>query len=105
MNRYFLTGICHAERQEGINQIRDCIGRYGFLTDSRFFSDLAMSMQIELEERQVPACYSDLAGVLQLSPLPPEQPAESSEECLILLHVAFARGTGNLEIDIPEVPG
>ncbi|MBK6949963.1 MAG: hypothetical protein IPH16_19490 [Haliscomenobacter sp.] len=105
MNRYFWTGICRTERQEGINQIRDCIGRYGFLTDSRFFSDLAMSMQIELEERQVPACYSDLAGVIQLSPLPPEQPAESSEECLILLHVAFARGTGNLEIDIPEVPG
>lgn len=104
MNRYFLTGICHAERQEGINQIRDCIGRYGFLTDSRFFSDLAMSMHIEMEERQVKAWYAALAGIIDLSALP-EDPSESSEECIILLHVAFARGTGNLEVDIPEVPG
>lgn len=105
MNRYFWTGICRTDRQEGINQIRDCIGRHGFLTDSRFFSDLAMSMQIELEERQVAAFYADLAGVTDLSSLPPKKSCESSEECLILLHVAFARGMGNLEVDIPEVPG
>jgi hypothetical protein len=75
MGKIYWTGICSRERNEAISAISTIINRHGCFTDFKLFSDVSLGMVIEVEER------------------------------IVLLNVTFTRGTGNLEREVPAVPG
>jgi len=100
----YWSGICHEERISAINHIEECINNFGFVMDYKFFSDFSMSMIIEIEERKMENLYHDLAKIIALSGYD-KFDAESTKECTILLSISFTKGTGNLKIEVPAVPG
>ena len=70
------------------------------------YSDLALSIVVEIEENQIDKLHSALGDKLSVSPEKLEGVnRRSGKECLILLNVSFGRGKGNLKNEIPSVPG
>lgn len=104
MGKLYWTGICSKERNQAITQIGAIINRHGFFTDFKLFSDVSLSMVIEIEERKVDALYEELADYLALEDFSPVH-SNSAKERIILFHVTFTRGTGNVAREVPAVPG
>jgi hypothetical protein len=101
---FYWTGICSADRLHGMSQVEKCILNFGFIVDYKFFSDLSMSVIIEIEERKMEALYEELAKVISLSDFDKFNP-DSEKECTVLFNITFTRGTGDLQNEIPAVPG
>ncbi len=104
MGKLYWTGICGQERTGAITQISTIINRHGCFTDFKLFSDVSLSMVIEIEERKVDALYEELGNYLALEDFPAVH-SSAAKERVILLHVTFTRGTGNVAREIPAVPG
>ena len=104
MKRYFWTGYSNKERNTAIYEIANIIGNYGFVTDSKRFSDLQISMKIEIEEFKIDKLYCELNRYLGLNDFE-KLNSTSKNECEIFLNVSFIKGTGNLKIEVPAIPG
>ncbi len=104
MNQIFWNGICNEDRIPGISRIEECIGKYGFITDFKFFSDLSVSMLIEIDGKNINALYENLLQIISISKSSDLIP-DSETEFLILFNIIFTKGTGNLKVEIPSVPG
>lgn len=104
MNRYFLTGYYDKERIIGISDIEKSINKYGFIIDFKMFSDISISMIIEIEEFKVDALFDELTSYMKMNEFE-NISTDSKKDCLLLLNVTFTKGTGDLRIEIPAVPG
>jgi len=104
MNRYYLTGYYGKERIIGISDIEKSINKYGFIIDFKMFSDISISMIIEIEEFKVDALFNELTSYMKMNEFE-NISTDSKKECIILLNVTFTKGTGDLRIEIPAVPG
>ncbi|WP_242926401.1 hypothetical protein [Pontibacter vulgaris] len=104
MQSIYWVGYCDKERNQAINEINKIINQHGFTADFKMFSDVSLSMIIEIEERRVDALYKDLAKYMQLNDSRPLN-SGSAQERTVLLHITFTKGTGDLRIEVPAVPG
>ncbi|MDR6561151.1 MULTISPECIES: hypothetical protein [unclassified Arcicella] len=104
MKKYYWTGICNENRNTGISIIQECINKYGFITDYKFFSDISMSMFIEINESLINTLYADLSKTIIIIDHI-EANSDATIECLILFNITFSKGTGNMKVEIPAVPG
>ncbi len=104
MGKIYWTGICSQERNEAMGAVSTIINRHGFFSDFKLFSDVSLGMVIEVEERNVDALYAELGNCLALEDFPAVN-STSAKERVILLNITFTRGTGNLEREVPAVPG
>ena len=104
MGNIFWTGYSNEDRNIAISEIQRIVSAYGFITDFKPFSDLAMSFKIELEEFQVDALYEALKEYMTLKDFQPLQ-SKSGVERSIYLNVTFIKGTGDVRHEIPSVPG
>lgn len=100
----YWKGYCHGERHASIYDIENVINKNGYIDDFHMFSDMAISLKINLEERHVAALHKDLADIVQMTELNPEE-LQSSNECTVYLNLTFSHATGNLKIEVPAVPG
>ena len=71
---------------------------------SNFFSDISIAIKIELEEHHIDKLFFDLKQYMSLKEFA-EMNSVSKEERYIFLNVTFTKGTGDLRIEIPSVPG
>lgn len=100
-------GICFKERYQCLNEINQIIfATGGFVTNFNFFSDIALFLQISIEENSIPALYLALSEMLRLSTRL-DQPFDSNSIVAysIYLHISFTHGSGKLEQEVPMVPG
>ena len=99
--------VSNNDRMEVIEVVKDLISAHdGCVMNFNMFSDVALSMSIELEENRVAGLHKELAAAVHLSELEATQVrADSTKECLIFLHVSFGTGKGTLKQVIPEIPG
>jgi hypothetical protein len=104
MNQIFWTGICNEDRIPGISRIEECIGKYGFITDFKFFSDISVSMLIEIDGKKIEVLYEKLLQIISISKNSELIP-DYETEFLILFNITFTKGTGNLKAEISSVPG
>lgn len=104
MKNIFWTGFCNKERIIAISEIENIVNAHGFLIDFKEFSDLSISMIIELDELKVNPLYLALKNYLNLKDFEPVDPSISGEQS-VFLNVTFSKGTGNLRIEPPAVPG
>jgi hypothetical protein len=49
MKHIFWTGYSQGDRHEAIDSIKCIVSQYGDLVDFKFFSDISLSMTIEIE--------------------------------------------------------
>ena len=95
------------DRNKTIEAIKNTIvNNDGSIMNFNLFSDLALSLSIEIEENQIQELHRELSTILTLSELRlPDLNLKSKKECLIFMNVSFSKGEGNLKNEIPDVPG
>ncbi len=104
MENIFWTGFSDEERHAAIEKIKRVVSKYGDVVDVHLFSDMSLSMTIEIEEFKIDQLYNELTkfmGVQEHEYLN----SISKKERTIYLNITFSKGTGNLRIEVPSVPG
>ena len=104
MKRLYWTGICSEDRAKGISRIQEYINKYGFIIDYKYFSDISVSLIVEIEERKLKTLYEDMIKIIKISNYY-ELTSDKKTECTILFNITFAHGTGNMKVEVPAVPG
>lgn len=104
MNRFFFSGYYNKERLSGINEIKEVINKFGFIVDFKMFSDVSVSISVEIEERKIDDLYIGLERIMKLEDFQ-RLNSNSNKESLILLNVTFNKGGGDLRIHAPAIPG
>jgi len=98
-------GYTSEERNRTIEELKNVItNNDGGIINFNMFSDLALSLSIEIPENKVDGLHQALTNFLKLSGQDYTD-LNSPSECLIFLNVSFGAGRGELKIKIPEVPG
>ena len=104
MKRFFLKGVCSNDRNQAISAIRDAVNHFGFIIDYKRFSDVSISMCIEIEKRKIYSLHQKLKEFMRVEDID-EVESNSKVECLVLLNVTFTKSTGDMKIDAPAIPG
>jgi hypothetical protein len=104
MKNIFWTGYCDEERLSAVHEIEDIIRIHGFVTNSKQFSDVSVSLTIELEEKDVDNLYGALEKCVRLNRVE-KLNSTSKTERTIFLNITFTKATGDLRVEVPAVPG
>ena len=104
MKTIFWTGYSHEDRFVAIKAIETIVNDYGFITDFKQFSDISISIKIELEAQKIDDLYDSLSSYLTLKESEKIN-ATSKQEYIVFLNVTFTKSSGNLRIEVPNVPG
>ena len=95
------------DRNEIIEKVKQVItSSEGYITNFNMFSDLAMSLSIEIEEAGIQSLHQALGSLLNISDLEAETVnPNSKKEWLVFINISFGSGTGDLKGIVPDVPG
>jgi hypothetical protein len=104
MINIFWTGYSNDERHTSINNINSVVARYGELVDFKLFSDISITMKIEIEECKIDDLYVELAAIVGMDTFE-KLHSMSAKERTIYLNITFKKATGNLVIEVPAVQG
>jgi len=104
MGNIFLTGYSNDERHKAIHEIQSLVSKYGDIIDFKFFSDISLSMVIEINEFKIDKLYDDLSKKLGMNKFEYLNSISQTERT-IYLNITFVKGTGSLKIEVPSVPG
>jgi len=104
MEHIFWTGFSNDERHAAITKIQQVVSTYGDIIDVHLFSDLSLSMTIEIEEFKVDKLYDELTREISMQKWESLN-SISKKERTLYLSITFTKGKGNLKIDVPAVPG
>ncbi len=104
MERIFWTGFSNDERHAAINTIQHVVLKFGDIIDVHLFSDISLSMIIEIEEFKIDKLYDALTGEISMQKWESLN-SVSNKERNVYLNITFVKGTGNLKIEVPAVPG
>ena len=94
-------------RYEIIENIKNVISNSdGYIVNFNMFSDLALSLSVEIEENKIQKLHRVLSQIVNVSELKLDNiNLESKKEWLIFMNISFGRGKGELKQEIPEVSG
>jgi hypothetical protein len=104
MASLFLSGVVAGAGVELIPRVQQIVSAFGDVINSRFFSDLSVSLEIELKGEDVKCMYDALQTVMRMD----EPKGDLSPPGVLVtafLHVYFVYGRGELTVDTPVVPG
>ena len=102
----FWTGICKQHRIEGMQEAEEIIDALGFITDFKQFSDLAISLVIDVEACKVNKLYHALSEKFVMDPFDEIQVEnDDTNSTQIFFNISFTEGHGELKIEVPNVPG
>ena len=78
----------------------------GYIINFNMFSDLALTLSVEIEENKIQKLHRALSLVVNVSKLELHTiNLASKKECLLFMNISFGIGKGELKQEIPEVPG
>ncbi len=89
MENLFLTGYCNDERHKGISEIQNVVTKYGDIIDFKIFSDISLSIVIEIKEFKIDELYDDLRKNLGMNKFEYVN-STSQKERTIYLNITFA---------------
>lgn len=106
-NKLNWEGFSTHDRIEGIERIKDAISRNdAYILNFNMFSDLALSLSIEIEENRIMDLHTALKKIITVSDIDVEKMISTSQRAwLIFLNISFSKGAGKLKTDVPAVPG
>lgn len=104
MKRSYWTGMSTRPRTQAMAEITAIVDRFAIILNFQRFSDVSLSLLLEVEECKVTVFYETLQSVLMLEGLV-EEMTDSTRDCMIFMNITFALGTGNLQIEVPDIPG
>ena len=94
------------DRNEVIEAVKNTISNSGgCIMNFNMFSDLALTLSIELEENKIQTLHKALSLVVNISEFElHDLNLESKKEWIIFMNISFGSGKGELKHEIPEVP-
>jgi hypothetical protein len=104
MENIFWVGYSNYERSQSIIDIERIINSLGYITDFKHYSDLAISITIEIEEHKIDILYKKLKNSIMMDAFDCLNSIADTERT-IFLNVSFLTGHGDLKIEVPAVPG
>lgn len=104
MKRYYWNGISKDERIKSISEITTRVDRYAAIINFQRFSDISLSLVIEIEEYKINDLYNCLQEIMFVEGFD-DIPSDSTAECIILFNITFTKGTGDMKIEVPQIPG
>jgi hypothetical protein len=107
LKREFWEGFTNVERLEAISEIQKVISNNGgSIINFNRFSDMALSLMLEVEANKVIALYEALNKFMTVSGLPEGYQNENTiQDIKVFFNITFGQSTGNLIIEVPQVPG
>ena len=104
MNNLFWRAYSNEERHAAISKIQIVIAKHGDITSTQMFSDISLNIRIEIAELKVDALYNELSRDMAMETFEYLH-SGSTKERVIFLNITFSKGTGDLNITVPSVPG
>ena len=104
MKNIFWTGYCNTDRNIAIADIEKIVACYGYLIDFKHFSDISISIRIEMEECKIDMLFEALQNYMSINDSELLNSFSKSER-VVFLNITFSNGTGLLINEIPAVPG
>ena len=104
MKRYYWNGISKDERIKSISEITTIVDRYAAIINFQRFSDISLSLVIEIEEYKLNELYKKLAEVMFIEGFD-NTLSDSTAECIILFNITFTKGKGDMKYEVPAIPG
>lgn len=104
MNAIFWAGFTNDERHSAITKIQRVVSKFGDIVDIHLFSDLSLSLTIEVQELKIDKLHEELSKIIGVEKAE-DLNSISKTERTIYLNITFAKGTGNLKVEVPSVPG
>jgi len=104
MKRYYWNGISKDERIKSISEITTIVDRFATIINFQRFSDISLSLVIEIEEYKINNLFIGLAEVMFIEGFD-HTLSDSNAECIILFNITFTKGTGDLKYEVPQIPG
>jgi hypothetical protein len=104
MKNIFWTGYCNEERQSAIPEIQKIVSKYGAVVGFKLFSDISLTIVLEIEELKIDQLYDELKKKIGIDQSECLQ-SNSTLERTVYLNISFAKGSGNLINETPPVPG
>ena len=102
MNKYYWAAISNDERINAINEITGIVNRFATISNFQKFSDISLNLILELEECYLNNLLNELKEILSLDSINASFP-DSKTPCIVLLNITFTKGTGYLEIEVPDI--
>ena len=101
------TAVSNTPRIESIEHIKDAISSSnGYIVNFNMYSDLALSLSIEIEENQILKLHDTLSKIIRVSSLNPQDIFKNSDkEWFVFLNISFGKGSAKLQIETPNVTG
>jgi hypothetical protein len=103
IKKFYWKGICNKNRNLGISELEDIINTYGYILQFKFFSDVLMSLVIEIEEDKIERLFENLTQKINLTSDTQEHHFSSNKDAQIFLSITFSKSTGNMKIEVPAV--
>jgi hypothetical protein len=104
MDNIFWKAYSNDERHAAIPVIQQAVSKYGDIVDSQLFSDVSLNLKIEIDELKVDELYDQLCGIMGLDKFEYLH-STATRERTIFLNITFNKGTGDVAIEVPAVPG
>jgi len=101
-------GYSNGNRIEIIDEIKSAIQLSdGAIMNFNMFSDLALTLSIEIPANRMNDLHQSLSKILSISIKNTEEVKDekSIKEKMIYFNISFTKGTGNMKNEIPDVPG
>ena len=104
-----LNWTCYTNkpRLSVIENIKEVISSSdGYIMNFTMFSDLALSLSVEIPEDDIVSLHNALSAIVTVSPIDSAVDiGNSKKEWLVFMNISFSKGTGELKIETPDVPG
>lgn len=104
MKQFFWTGISSKDRLVAIDEVTNLINGYGVLLNHQLFSDISISLVIEVEAKCIQPLWTALSEIMSVESKE-NTAAMSGKDCTIYLNITFTQGKGDLIRDVPSIPG
>lgn len=107
LNKLNWQALSTNDRNEAIDELKNTISKNnGYIINFSLFSDLGLSLTIEIEEKSILNLYKEISKTLLISePEPVNLDKNSIKDWWILMNISFSKGKGDLKNNIPSIPG
>lgn len=102
MKKLYWTGISYDERVKAISEISSTIDKYATILNFQRFSDISLNLVLEIEEYKLHSLYDELCRLIAIDKNDHVH-SNSKTTTIVFLNITFAKGTGNLIIEVPNI--
>ena len=104
MKNIFWTGYTHQDRNMAISALKEIINLHGWIVDFKPLSDISLTFVIEIAESKIDSLFNMLKDNIVIGSFELLN-SNSERERVIYLNITFTKGTGDLKIEVPAIPG